>query len=95
MKRTDKGIYFKDDDDFTSWAVNSTPNIHIDEHNVAYFDYDFTDDYSKAVEDEIPLIMCDAGSKILKRKCVSIRGISLNVPDIQGEKELTKNKRRV
>lgn len=82
MTTKDNYIFFTDDEEFYSFAVD--PRLVVRQGKVClYTDFDFTPQYVKAVEDGKKFVIMDENSQIEKHNAVSYRTITKCVSNLE------------
>lgn len=80
---------FDNDDDFVTFAIDTTPRIHKeDKDGVYWFDFGHTNAYDKYLDDGYLFYIKDPNSKIKKRRMISYRTVSLDVQNLVTDNDL-------
>lgn len=84
MRREGNTIYFKDDQEFTDFAVKQQDVFSRTESGMLYHDWNFTSAYEKAVEEGKKFVIEDPNSQIVKHQCAVYRTICKPVENVSG-----------
>lgn len=76
-----KILYFKNDDEFIIYALKTTPIVYCN-NNIHFYDFDFTDEYSNAIKNNIFFKIENEFSSINKRKELNYRLIVKKIDNL-------------
>lgn len=80
--KEEKCYLFEDDDEFMEFAVNPSVKISVTPKGTPYYDWDFSNQYKKALEDGDSFKINDENSKVKKRGCATWKLISKKVKNL-------------
>lgn len=79
---------FDNDDEFISFALNPSPNIHTDQNGCKWFDYDYTDDYRNMINNGYRFYISCPNSSVCKRNGISVHTVFKPVSNLVDHDQL-------
>lgn len=80
--KNEKYILFDNDDDFFQFALDPTPKVRRMDETHCYYDFDFTNYYNEALNNNKFFVILDENSKITKHDAISYHLVTKRVKNL-------------